>query len=198
LVVFMMAVLGLGALYLYKRRNNDLSPALTGFGSASRAPRNNAPVWVPASFGVLSPSASSEFKLTEADEAEFGRLLVEIQTAWSRQDIHGLRRATTPEMCQYFSDKLAENVSGGVENRVEDVGVRGVEVREYWSEEARLYATVLMQWKARDYVQPLAGSSEPSEAGYSDDRGFSEFAEAWTFVKHRDGKWLLSAIQQAS
>jgi predicted lipid-binding transport protein (Tim44 family) len=137
--------------------------------------------------------------LTAADEEEFRRLLVEIQTAWGRQDIQGLRRIATPEMVQYFSDKLAENVSQGVENRVEDVVVTHADVRESWAEDARLYATVLMQWKARDYVQSLAKpSSELSDTGEVADRGLSEFAEAWTFVKHRDGKWLLSAIQEVS
>jgi len=194
LLLFMIASAGLGAYYLYKRRNVNLSSAITGPGHA----RSNSPAWVPPSVGVLSPLSSSEPKLTVADEDEFGRLLVEVQTAWSRQDISRLRRVATPEMFEYFNDKLAENVSGGVENRVEDVVVRGAEVREYWSEEARLYATVLMQWTARDYVQPLASSSEPSEPGNSGDRSFSEFAEAWTFVKHQDGKWLLSAIQQAN
>jgi hypothetical protein len=196
LLLFMMALVGFGAYYLYKRRNGSLSQGMTGFGTRSAA-RGDSPVWVPASVGILSPSIS-EPKLTVDDEAEFRRLLVEIQTAWSRQDVQGLRRATTPEMCQYFSDKLAENVSGGVENRVEDVSMVRTEVRELWAEDARVYATVRMQWMARDYVQPLEGSIEPSEPGNSDDRSFSEFAEAWTFVKHQDGTWLLSAIQQAS
>jgi hypothetical protein len=194
LLLFMIASAGLGAYYLYKRRNVNLSPAILGPGHA----RSNSPAWVPPSVGVLSPLSSSEPKLTVADEDEFRHLLVEVQTAWSRQDISRLRRVATPEMFEYFNDKLAENVSGGIENRVEDIVVRGAEVREYWSEEARLYATVLMQWTARDSVQPLAGSSEPSEPGNSSDRSFSEFAEAWTFVKHQDGKWLLSAIQQAN
>lgn len=93
--------------------------------------------------------------LTDGDEAEFCRLLVEIQTAWSRQDVQRIRYLTTPEMCQYFSDKLAENVSAGVENRVEDIIVTRAEVREVWAEGVRLYTTVLLQWKARDYVRSL-------------------------------------------
>lgn len=199
LLLLLMAVAVAGVYYVYKRRNGSLSPDFTGFGSASPPPRSEPPTWVPPSVGVLSPLASSEPKLTAADEEEFRRLLVEIQTAWSRQDISRLRRGATPEMCQYFSDKLAENVSQGVENRVEDVVVTRAEVRESWAEDARLYATVLMQWKARDFVQSLAKpSSELSDAGEVADRGLSEFAEAWTFVKHQDGKWLLSAIQEIS
>lgn len=196
LLLLLMALAVAGVYYVYKRRNGSLSPALTGFKSAGPV-RSEPPAWVPPSVGVLSPLSSSEPKLTAADEEEFRRLLVEIQTAWSRQDISRLRRVATPEMCQYFSDKLAENASQGGENRVEDVVVMRADVRESWAEDARLYATVLMQWKAQDYVQSLANpSSELSDAGEIADRGSSEFAEAWTFVKHQDGKWLLSAIQQ--
>jgi predicted lipid-binding transport protein (Tim44 family) len=147
--------------------------------------------------GVLSPLSSSEPKVTAADEEEFRRLLVEVQTAWSRQDIQKLRRIVTPEMCEYFSDKLSENVSGGVENRVEDVVVTRADLRESWAEDARLYATVLLQWNARDYMQSLTKSS-PDDTGKAGDRPSCEFAEAWTFVRHRDGKWLLSAIQEVS
>jgi hypothetical protein len=197
LLFFMMALVGLGGYYLYKRRNGTLSPAFAGFRGENPAPSSHSPAWVPASVGILSPS-SSEPQLTTADEEEFRRLLVEIQTAWDRQDVRRLRRMTTPEMCQYFCDKLAENVSGGVENRVEDVMVTGAEVRESWAEDARLYVTVLMQWKARDYVQPLARSNQPEEAGPAGDRDLREFAEAWTFVKQQHGNWLLSAIQEVS
>ena len=192
LLLLMIALAGLGAYYLYKRRSLNPGAAMTGSGNA----RSNSPAWVPPSVGVLSPLSSSEPKLTVADEDEFRRLLIEIQTAWSRQDVQGLRRAATPEMCHYFTDKLAENVSKGVENRVEDVVMMRTEVRESWVEDERVYATVLMQWTARDYVQPLAGSNESSEPGLTNERGLSEFSEAWTFVKHQSGTWLLSAIQQ--
>lgn len=198
LLLLLMAVAVAGVYYIYKRRNGNLSPALTGFRNAGPV-RSEPPAWVPPSVGVLSPLSSSEPRLTAADEEEFRRLLVEIQTAWSRQDISRLLRVATSEMCQYFSDKLAENVSRGVENRVEGVVVVDADVREVWAEGTRFYATVLLRWKARDYVQSLAKpSSELSDAGEAADRELSEFAEAWTFVKHQDGKWLLSAIQEMS
>ena len=196
LLFIVMAMVAVGVYYLYKKRNGALSPVFPGFGSTSPAPRSGSPAWVPASVGILSPSLS-EPKLTAADEEEFRRLLIAIQTAWGRQDVQSLRRIATPEMSQYFSDKLAENLSAGVENRVEDVLVIRTEVREAWAEDARLYATVLMQWKVQDYVQsPGKQSSDAVDIGKGEDQALVEFAEAWTFVKHREGKWLLSAIQQ--
>jgi predicted lipid-binding transport protein (Tim44 family) len=135
--------------------------------------------------------------LTVADEEEFRRRLVQIQTAWGRQDIQSLRRIATPEMVQYFNDKLTENISDGVENRIEDIVVMRAEIREAWAEDTRLYATVLLQWKARDYFQSVARPwNDPGNERECEDRVSRDFVEAWTFVKHREGKWLLSAIQQ--
>jgi hypothetical protein len=196
LLVMVMAISVAAVYYLYKRRNGSLRPAFTGFGSAGPVPRSDAPAWVPASVGLLHPSAS-EPNLTVTDEEEFRRRLVQIQTAWSRQDIQSLRRIVTPEMVQYFSDKLTENISAGVENRIEDMVVMRAEIREAWAEDTRLYATVLLEWKAQDYFQSLAKPwSDPGNERESEDRVSRDFVEAWTFVKHREGKWLLSAIQQ--
>jgi predicted lipid-binding transport protein (Tim44 family) len=56
---------------------------------------------------------------------------------------------------------------------------------------------LLLQWKARDYVRSLTKpSTDPGYLVEGDDRTPTDISEAWTFVKHRDGKWLLSAIQQ--
>jgi len=196
LVILLMAISAAAVYYLSKRRNGNLRPAFTGFGSASPVPRSDPPAWIPASVGLLHPSAS-EPNLTVTDEEEFRRRLVQIQTAWGRQDLQSLRLIATPEMVQYFSDKLTENISEGVENRIEDMVVMRAEIREAWGEDTRLYATVLLRWKARDYFQSLANpSSDPGNERESEDRVSRDFVEAWTFVKHREGKWLLSAIQQ--
>lgn len=196
LLVMVMAISAAAVYYFYKRRDASLRPAFTGFRTAGAVPRSDPPAWVPASVGLLHPSAS-EPNLTVADEEEFRRRLVQIQTAWGRQDIQSLRRIATPEMVQYFNDKLTENISDGVENRIEDIVVMRAEIREAWAEDTRLYATVLLQWKARDYFQSVARPwNDPGNERECEDRVSRDFVEAWTFVKHREGKWLLSAIQQ--
>jgi predicted lipid-binding transport protein (Tim44 family) len=193
----MMALIGGGLYFFYKRRQNVMSADFASVRHPDMAAKGSAPVWVPASVGVLSPAYSAEPRLTDADEADFRRLVVDIQTAWSRQDVQRLRHLATPEMCQYFSDKLAENASAGVENRVEDIIVTRAEVCERWTEEGRVYATVLLQWKARDYVRSLDQSADDRGSLIEgNDRIPTEALEAWTFVRYQQGKWLLSAIQQ--
>jgi predicted lipid-binding transport protein (Tim44 family) len=196
LLLALMAVAAAGLYYFYKRRNDRLSLALPAAGGARSGARSEPPAWVPTSLGILSPS-SSEPKLTAADEEEFRHRLIDIQTAWGRQDMQTLRRIATPEISQHFSDTLADNLSQGIENRVEDVVIMRAEVREAWAEDMRIYATVLFQWKARDYARSLSSPSGDSESPQGRaERAVVENAEAWTFVKHRDGKWLLSAIKQ--
>jgi predicted lipid-binding transport protein (Tim44 family) len=193
----MMALIGACLYFFYKRRQSVVSAVFAGSRHSDLSVKGSAPAWVPASVGVLHPSSSEEPQLTDGDEAEFRRLLVESQRAWSRQDVQGLRHLTTPEMYQYFSDTLAENVSAGVENRVEDIIVTRAEVCECWAEKRRVYATVLLQWKARDYVRSLDQStSDPASVIEGNDRIPTDAREAWTFVRHQQGKWLLSAIQQ--
>jgi predicted lipid-binding transport protein (Tim44 family) len=124
-------------------------------------------------------------------------LLIDIQTAWSKQDLAGLRRFVTPEMLTYFSTALAENTSQDIENRVEDVVLLRAEVREAWSEDATQYATVALHWSARDYTVSLA--KQPGEPGHlveGSDKTPAESSEVWTFMRFQNGKWLLSAIQQ--
>ena len=125
--------------------------------------------------------------------------MVDIQTAWGKQDLTGLRRLVTPEMLEYFSTGLAEQTSQDIANHVEDVVLRCAEVRESWTEEATQYATVMLQWSARDYTVSL--TKQRGESGYlieGSEEKPTESSEVWTFMRYQNGKWLLSAIQQAA
>lgn len=135
--------------------------------------------------------------VTTADKTAFQQLLTDIQTAWSKQDLTGLRRFVTPEMLTYFSTALAENTSQDIENHVEDVVLGRAEVRESWTEDATQYATVSLHWSARDYTVSL--TKQRGEPGYlveGSEEKPSESSEVWTFMRFQNGKWLLSAIQQ--
>ena len=135
--------------------------------------------------------------MTSSDEAAFKQILGDVQAAWSQGDLAALRRLVTPEMLHYFSAGLSENASKEVTNHVEDLYVVKADVRETWTEEATEYATVSLQWSARDYTVSLA--KQKGEAGYvvdGDEHAPQETTETWTFMRHQHGKWLLSAIQQ--
>lgn len=137
--------------------------------------------------------------VTPADKAAFQQLLTDIQTAWSKQDLAGLRRFVTPEMLTYFSTALAEQTSLDTQNHVEDVVLLQAEVRESWTEDATHYATVGLRWSARDYTVSLM--KQRGEAGYlveGSEETPSESSEVWTFMRFQDGKWVLSAIQQTA
>jgi predicted lipid-binding transport protein (Tim44 family) len=135
--------------------------------------------------------------VSPVDQDKFKEILGEVQGAWSKQDLDALKRLTTPEVLHYFSTALSENVSREVENHVEDVRVLSAEVQEAWTEDATDYATALFRWTARDYTVSL--TKQRGEAGYvveGNDLTSTEASEAWTFLRYRGGKWLLSAIQQ--
>jgi predicted lipid-binding transport protein (Tim44 family) len=135
--------------------------------------------------------------VTSADKAAFQQLLIDVQSAWSKQDLTELRQFVTPEMLSYFSAALADNTSQNFQNHVDDVVLLRAEILEVWTEQARQYVTAGLRWSARDYNLSL--TKQRGEPGYlveGSEEIPTESGEAWTFMRIPDGKWLLSAIQQ--
>ncbi len=137
--------------------------------------------------GVLPP-----FELSAADLSTFERLLIDIQAAWSRGDAAALHRLTTPEIAGYMEEQLRENGQKGLQNRVEQVHLLKGDIVETWREGGMDYATVSLKWSAADYMLRAGGTELVS----GDPNHPSETAEVWTLVRHLNGPWQLSAIQQ--
>jgi predicted lipid-binding transport protein (Tim44 family) len=194
MLLILLMLMGAGTLYFVLKGRRRAVPSFSGMSQASAAGGSLA-----ASSATLQPAETVETELTSADKTAFQQLLVDIQTSWSRQDLTGLRRLVTPEMLGYFSTALAEQTSQDIANHVEDVVLLRAEERECWTEGTTEYATVLLHWSARDYTVSL--SKQRGELGYlieGSDVQPTETSEVWTFMRARDGKWLLSAIQQVA
>jgi predicted lipid-binding transport protein (Tim44 family) len=151
------------------------------------------------SFGGAAPAqiATETIPIADADYNNFSRLLVDIQNAWSRGDLNAMRRFMTPEMLGYFSEELSRNASDGVENRVEDVQFQNGSVQQAWREDDIEYASALISWLARDYY--VRNDRNPGDRDYvakGDPQRPVSASELWTFMRHRGGNWVLSAIQQ--
>ena len=148
------------------------------------------------------PSATARQKLsvdsvTSADKADFQQLLIDVQKAWSNQDLTELRQLVTPEMLNYFSAALADNRSQDIQNHVDDVVLLRAEILEVWTEQSKHYVTAGLRWSARDYNLSL--TKQRGEPGYlveGSEEIPTESGEAWTFMRIQDGEWRLSAIQQ--
>jgi len=194
-LLILLMLMGAGALYFYMRSRRRPVPDFSGLSRTSPVSGS-----LSASSSAVTLSAGTlEEEITSADKAAFQQSLIDIQTAWGKQDLSGLRRLVTPEMLEYFSTGLAENTSQGLANHVEDVTLLRAEVRESWTEEARQYATVSLRWSARDYTVSL--SKQPGEPGYlieGSDEQPTDTTEVWTFMRYQNGTWLLSAIQQVA
>jgi len=192
-LLLLLMVMGAGGLWWFMRSRRTPAPNFSGLSRSSTTSGSLLADSSRASLGSLA----EEGEITSVDKAVFQQALTDIQTAWSNQDLAGLRRLVTPEMLDYFSTGLAEQASEGVVNRVEDVVLQQAEVREAWSEGATQYATVSLTWTARDYT--LSSAKQPGEPGYlieGSDQDSTTTTEVWTFMRFGSGKWLLSAIQQ--
>lgn len=134
-----------------------------------------------------------EVGIKPEDYQAFERLLVEIQAAYSDEDINKLRMLAMPEMVSYLTEQLAENASRGVVNKVSDVKLEQGDLAEAWREGDTEYATVAMRFSLIDRTIDRA-TGRLVEG--SDARDMA--TEVWTFRRTRGGQWMLSAIQQGA
>ena len=192
-ILLILMLLGAGAFYYFLRVRRSPTPDFSGITRSSAF----------SSTLLAEPSATTlrtavvDTEVTPADKTAFQQLLIDIQTAWSKQDLAGLRRFVTPEMLAYFSTALAEQTSLDIANHVEDVVLLRADVRETWTEDATQFATIGLHWSARDYTLSL--TKQRGEPGYlieGSEETPTESGEVWTFMRYQNGKWLLSAIQQ--
>lgn len=193
-LMLLLMMLGAGAFYVFKKIRRTPAPVFSGI-SRSTAVKGSL-LDMPYGGTVLKP-ATDTFTVTTADKAAFQQVLADVQSAWNAQDVAALRRAVTPEMLSYFSTALAEDSSSGIQNHVEAVELLQAEVLEAWSEDNTDYATAALRWSARDYTVSLTiPRGEPGYLIEGSEETSSESREVWTFMRVRDGRWLLSAIQQ--
>src|SRR3981081_4546681 len=140
-------------------------------------------------FGLGSGSAPLEIQ--PADYEAFERLLGEVQTAWSNEDVTKLHTLATPEMVSYFTKDLEENKARNDVNKASDVKLLQGDLAEAWREGDTDYASVALRFSLVDKTieratgRLIAGSEQPTEV-----------TEVWTFVRPRGANWELSAIQQ--
>ncbi|MES2750222.1 MAG: TIM44-like domain-containing protein [Pseudomonadota bacterium] len=191
-------IIQLGLIYLvvrfamswWKRRN---APA---YANASAAPgpaptQEQGPLANARSgFGFGTGSGSAPLEITPDDYDAFERLLGEVQTAWSNEDIAKLHTLATPEMVSYFTEDLAENNKRGVVNKVSDVKLVQGDLSEAWREGPTDYATVALKYALVDKTIDRASGKivEGSETP-------AEVTDVWTFVRRPGTNWELSAIQ---
>jgi len=193
-------VLQIGLIYLvvrlamswWKRRN---APA---YASASAAPgpvpsQDQGPLANARSgFGFGTGSSNAPLEIGPDDYDAFERLLGDVNTAWTNQDIAKLHTLATPEMVSYFTEDLNANKERGVVNTVSGVKLLQGDLSEAWREGPTDYATVALRYSLIDKTVENAtgkiveGSDTPTEV-----------TDIWTFTRRPGSGWELSAIQYA-
>ena len=195
-MLILLMIMGAGGLYYYFKGKRSPAPDFSGLRRSSAA--SGSLLAESVAMPTLK-TATIDSEITKADKTAFQQSLTDIQTAWSQQDLSGLRKLVTPEMLEYFSTGLAEQASQEIANHVEDVVLQQADIRESWVENTVQYATVDLTWTARDYS--VSTTKQPGDMGYVIEGNREtpvETTEVWTFMRYQHGKWLLSAIQQVS
>ena len=183
LVVFLVRM----AMSWWRRRQTPQA-AYAGAAAGDAGPQANNRSGL-GGFGFGANNAPLEIQ--PADYEAFERLLGDIQTAWSNEDVAKLHTLATPEMVSYFEKDLAENRARNVVNKVSNVKLLQGDLAEAWREGETDYATVAMRFALTDKTLDrntgaiVAGSEQPGEV-----------TEVWTFARRPGSNWELSAIQQ--
>ncbi len=186
-----LIILVVGLVVSWWKRRNAPAYASVGAGPASAPTAQQANYRSAMGFGLGSSAPPLEIK--PEDYEAFERLLGEVQTAWSDEDVSRLERLATPEMASYFARDLADNKARNAVNKVSNVKLLQGDLAEAWREGDADYATVALRFALVDKTfdrnsgQMIAGGDQPTEA-----------TEVWTFVRHRGGNWEVSAIQQTN
>ena len=183
-----------GIAFLAFRLFRSRMPGLAGgpVGRGGQAAFGGGPVPGFGGGGAQRPN-TSPLAVTPQDFDAFESALVDIQTAYGREDMNALGRLVTPEVLRNFDRDLGENRARGLHNDVSEPRLLQGDLAESWREGATDYATVAMRFALRDVtVERASGrivAGDPSRP--------SESTELWTFRRDRGGRWLLSAIQQS-
>lgn len=147
-----------------------------------------------ASAGAYAAPAR-DVQLNQQDYQAFERALIEVNAAWSRRDLKGLRDFATPEMVGYFAQDYRDLDARGWRNETRDVKLEGGDLSEAWHEDGLDYATVAMRFSLLDAT--FEEATGKLVEGSTTERQTS--TEMWTFVRSGpQERWLLSAIQQTT
>ena len=182
LIVFVVRL----AMSWWHRRQAE--PAYAGASSAGGGAQSNF-----GGMGFGMGSGSAPLQIQPSDYEAFERLLVDIQTSYSNEDMGKLRTLVTPEMATFFNEDMQQNRQRGQVNKVSGTKLLQGDLAEAWREGDSEYASVAMRFSMVDrYVDVasgrlISGSEQPVEV-----------TEVWTFVRPRGGNWELSAIQQTN
>jgi predicted lipid-binding transport protein (Tim44 family) len=195
-MLLQVALIG-GLIWLAFRifRRRQAAPAVAGPAAYARQMEPAPMGGGAAAAGGAYAAPTRDVQLTPQDYQAFERSLIEVNAAWSRRDLKGLRDFATPEMVGYFAQDYRDLDARGWRNETRDVKLEGGDLSEAWHEDGLDYATVAMRFSLLDAT--FEEATGKLVEGSTTERQTS--TEMWTFVRSGpEERWLLSAIQQTT
>src|SRR5438309_9390740 len=194
-IVLVVVVVRL-AMSWWQRRHTPQAAYANADASAGPGPQANNRRGLGGGLGGgfgFGANNNAPLEIKPDDYEAFERLLGDVQSAWSNEDVAKLHTLATPEMVSYFEKDLAENRARNGVNKVTNVKLLQGDLAEAWREGETDYATVAMRFALTDKTVDrntgaiVAGSEQPGEV-----------TEVWTFARRPGSAWELSAIQQTN
>ena len=136
----------------------------------------------------------NSMKVNSSLEAEAATdIFFQLQAAWTRRDISSLDKILEDDMKEMLENEVAQLKVKHQINRLENIAVRKVEIRDAWSELGAELATVRILANMLDYnVDELSGQIIEGSISMP-----VKFEEDWTFKRQPgDANWKLAGIEQ--
>jgi predicted lipid-binding transport protein (Tim44 family) len=187
-IALIVLVIRLAMAWWHRRQVSEPAYASGGASGTAGGTQSNF-----GGMGFGLGSGSAPLQIQPPDYEAFERLLVDIQAAYSNEDMGKLRTLVTPEMATFFNEDMQQNRQRGQVNKVSGTKLLQGDLAESWREGETDYASVAMRFSMVDrYVdiasgRLISGSEQPAEV-----------TEVWTFARPRGSNWELSAIQQTN
>ena len=161
------------------------APEMAGGAMAAGQPQAMQPV---------EPQRVDAVGIGPDDYTSFQGVLTDVMAAYSKEDIAGIRRVTTPDVAAQFIKELHDNQQKGLVNRIGQPQLLQGDLAESWYEDSTAYATVAMRFAMTDVtMERTTGKIVSGNASQTE-----ETVEIWTFRRDGAGKpWMLCGQQQA-
>ena len=184
-MLILLMVMGAGGLYYYFKGRRTPAPDFSGI---SRSTAVSGSLLAESSAVPTLRTATIDSEITRADKTAFQQSLIEIQTAWSKQDLVRSAQARHAGDAGILQHRLGRTGQSRDRQPRRRCGAGTAEIRESWVENTAQYATVNLTWTARDYT--VSTTKQPGETGYfieGNRRRRRETTEVWTFMRYQHG-----------
>jgi hypothetical protein len=129
-------------------------------------------------------------KLTPLDSVRFSSIIIEVQQAFSSEDLDYLREVARADLVNQIEETIEKNRTDGVSEQITSCKVLGDDVIRHWAEGPREFVSIGARLKLTNVVYDRSTGGIVS--GHPDE--YEEIEQIWTYERPPNGRWVAIGI----